>query len=221
MWRNFRFLHICHVEKFEITQHVEKCQISPHLSCGKIGNYSECGEISDLSTSVTRRNLRLLHMWKSLDFSTSVMWIFLNYSTWWEMSDFSTSVMWRNLKFLHMWRHFWFLHICPSYKFEISQNDKFFSTYLICDICDKSQVWETALPIFSKSPNHVQTSLRDVCLLQYGYLLVNILRADGLSWSDFISTLNTCWSQTSSKTSLFPPLWSHHYYFSIKKCVVH
>ena len=40
MWRNFRFLHICHVEKFEITPNVEKFQISPHLSCIKIWNFS-------------------------------------------------------------------------------------------------------------------------------------------------------------------------------------
>ena len=32
MWGNVRFLHICHVEKSEITSHVEKVQISPHLS---------------------------------------------------------------------------------------------------------------------------------------------------------------------------------------------
>ena len=32
---NFRFLHICHVEKFEITPHVEKFHISSHLSCIK------------------------------------------------------------------------------------------------------------------------------------------------------------------------------------------
>ena len=72
MWRNFRFLHICHVEKFEITQHL-KCQISPHLSCGKtlnystIGdtlNYSTSGEISDFSAFITHRNLKFLHMKK-------------------------------------------------------------------------------------------------------------------------------------------------------------
>ena len=40
MWRNFKFLHICHVEKFEITQHGEKFQISPHLSCIQIWNFS-------------------------------------------------------------------------------------------------------------------------------------------------------------------------------------
>ena len=28
LWRNFKFLHICHVEKFEITPHVDKFQIS-------------------------------------------------------------------------------------------------------------------------------------------------------------------------------------------------
>ena len=39
-----------------------------------------------------------------------------------------------------MWRNFRFLHICHAYKFEISPHDKFFSTYLICDICDKYQV---------------------------------------------------------------------------------
>ena len=33
-----------------------------------------------------------------------------------------------------------FLHICHAYKSEISPPDKFFSTYLICDICDKYEV---------------------------------------------------------------------------------
>ena len=56
LWRNFKFLHICHVEKFEITPHVEKFQIS------------------------------------------------------------------------------------RAYKSEISPHDKFFSTYLTCDTCDKYQV---------------------------------------------------------------------------------
>ena len=40
LWRNFKFLRICHVEKFEITQHGEKFQISPHLSCIQIWNFS-------------------------------------------------------------------------------------------------------------------------------------------------------------------------------------
>ena len=31
-----KFLHICHVKKFEITRHVEKFQISPHLSGGEM-----------------------------------------------------------------------------------------------------------------------------------------------------------------------------------------
>ena len=57
-----------------------------------------------------------------------------------ETSNFSTSVMWRNLKLLNMGRNFRFLHICHAYKFEISPHDKFFSTYLTCDICDKYRV---------------------------------------------------------------------------------
>ena len=40
-----------------------------------------------------------------------------------------------------MWKNFRFLHICHEDKFDISLHDKFFSTYLICDICDKYQVW--------------------------------------------------------------------------------
>ena len=40
MWRKFRFLHFCHVEKCEITPHVEKFQNSPHLSCIEIWNFS-------------------------------------------------------------------------------------------------------------------------------------------------------------------------------------
>ena len=31
MWRNFRFLHIYNVEKFEMTAHVKKFQISPQF----------------------------------------------------------------------------------------------------------------------------------------------------------------------------------------------
>ena len=80
LWRNFQFLRICHMDKFELSPHVEKHQISPHLSCGEILNYSTCGEI------------------------------------------------------------FRFLRICHAYKFEISPHDKFFSTYLTCDTCDKYQV---------------------------------------------------------------------------------
>ena len=37
---DFRFLHICHVQKFETTPHGEKFQISPHLSCTEIKKFS-------------------------------------------------------------------------------------------------------------------------------------------------------------------------------------
>ena len=40
MWRNFRFLHIFHTAKFEITQYMEKFQISPHSSRIEIWNFS-------------------------------------------------------------------------------------------------------------------------------------------------------------------------------------
>ena len=88
---------------------------SPHHT------HARCGETSDFSTSVMWRNLKLLNMWRNVRF--------LHIST-----------MWRNLKLLHMWRNFRFLHICHAYKFKISSHDKFFSTSLICDICDKYQV---------------------------------------------------------------------------------
>ena len=39
LWRNFRFLHLCHVKKFEISPHVEKLQNSPHLSRLEIWNF--------------------------------------------------------------------------------------------------------------------------------------------------------------------------------------
>ena len=48
MWRNIRFLHIGHVEKFQITQHVET--------------------FLDFSTSVMWRSLKLLHMWRNFWF---------------------------------------------------------------------------------------------------------------------------------------------------------
>ena len=75
----------------------------------------------------------------------------LNYSTCGEMSDFSISVMWRNLKLLRMWRNFRFLHICHEYKSEFSPHDKFISTYLICEICDKYEVWEKQTKIWGKA----------------------------------------------------------------------
>ena len=39
-WRNFRFVHICDVEKLEISPYVEKLQISPYLSHLEIWNIS-------------------------------------------------------------------------------------------------------------------------------------------------------------------------------------
>ena len=41
MWRKFRFLQICHVERCEIAAHVKKFQNSPHLSCIEIWNFSK------------------------------------------------------------------------------------------------------------------------------------------------------------------------------------
>ena len=59
-----------------------------------------------------------------------------------DISDFFTSVMWRNVKLIHMWRNFRFLHIFHVQTFEISPHDRFFSTDIICDICDKKEVWQ-------------------------------------------------------------------------------
>ena len=50
MWRNLKFFHICHVEKF---------QIAPH---------DRCGEILNLSTSVMWEILKLLQMWRNFKF---------------------------------------------------------------------------------------------------------------------------------------------------------
>ena len=55
---DFRFLHTCHVKKFEITPHVDKFQISPHLSCEinphvekfEISPHLSCTEIWNVST---------------------------------------------------------------------------------------------------------------------------------------------------------------------------
>ena len=99
-------------------------------------------------------------------------------------------MLWRNLKFLHMWTNFRILHICQVDKSEISPHDRcglfshvstsvmytyisicnseisphdrFFSTYSICDIWDKYQVWakviaseQNLLPIqISNWPHH-------------------------------------------------------------------
>ena len=116
---NFRFVHFCPVEKCErIMTDVEKSKISPHYiyaRCEKfqISPHLSCGEI----------------------------WHFY-YDRCGEFSDFSTSVMWRNLTFLtwQMWRIFRIFHICYVWESNISPHDKFFSTYLICEICDKYQV---------------------------------------------------------------------------------
>ena len=56
---------------------VEKFQISPNLSYGEIGNCSTSGETADLSTSVTFRNLKCLHM--TYLFSTDTLVINMKY----------------------------------------------------------------------------------------------------------------------------------------------
>ena len=98
MWRNFRFVHFCPVEK-----------------CKRI--------MTDMEKSKKFSTLHICQMWK--------------------VSDFSTSVMWRNLTFLtwQMWRIFRFFHICYVWESNISPHDKFFSTYLICELCDKYEVY--------------------------------------------------------------------------------
>ena len=74
----------------------------------------------------------------------------------WKVSDFSTSVMWRNLTFLtwQMWRIFRFFHICYVWESNISPHDKFFSTYLICEICDKYEVWVRESCLKEKPQGH-------------------------------------------------------------------
>ena len=64
-------LHITHMPD------VEKFQISPNLSYGEIGNCSTSGETADLSTSVTFRNLKCLHM--TYLFSTDTLVINMKY----------------------------------------------------------------------------------------------------------------------------------------------
>ena len=39
-----------------------------------------------------------------------------------------------------MWRNFRFPHNCHTWKAEIFHHDNFFSTNIICDICDKYQL---------------------------------------------------------------------------------
>ena len=62
---------------------------------------------------------------------------------------------------------FKFRHISRAYKSEISPHDKFFSTYLICDICDKYEVWvggplTSSIYIFGISRNIYATCLNKV-----------------------------------------------------------
>ena len=72
--------------------------------------------------------------------------------------------MWKFFKLLNRWRKVRFLHICHAYKFEISPHDKFFSTYLICDICDKYQV----CVVFAKKKGATQL-IKNFPLLPWHY----------------------------------------------------
>ena len=54
-----------------------------------------------------------------------------------------------------MWRNFRFLHICHTYKFDISPHDKFFSTYLICEICEKYQVCLQIYEVYNPAINSI------------------------------------------------------------------
>ena len=61
-WINFRFLHICPVEKCEISPNLAKIHISPHLLCGKNEIPLHVEKIHVLKSEISPHGRFLLHL---------------------------------------------------------------------------------------------------------------------------------------------------------------
>ena len=59
---NFRFLHICPVEKCEISPNLAKIYISPHLLCGKTEIPLHVEKFHVLKSEISPRGRFLLHL---------------------------------------------------------------------------------------------------------------------------------------------------------------
>ena len=60
-WINFRFLHICPVEKCEISPNLAKIHISPHLLCGKTEIPLHVEKFHVLKSEISPHGRFLLH----------------------------------------------------------------------------------------------------------------------------------------------------------------
>ena len=90
-----------------------------------------------------------------------------------------------------MWRHFRFCHISRAYKSEISPHDNFFSTYLICDICDKYEVCSQVC----FQPAHTTTVSKDI---NYRITVTEKKMMATLYKSHNTTQLMQCWSVPTS-----------------------
>ena len=61
-WINFRFLHICPVEKCEISPNLAKIHISPHLLCGKTEIPLHVMKFHVLKSEISPHGRFLLHL---------------------------------------------------------------------------------------------------------------------------------------------------------------
>ena len=61
-WLNFRFLHICPVEKCEISPNLAKIHISPHLLCGKTEIPLRVEKFHVLKSEISPHGRFLLHL---------------------------------------------------------------------------------------------------------------------------------------------------------------
>ena len=61
-WINFRFLHICPVEKCEISPNLAKIHISPHLLCGKTEIPLHVEKFHVLKSEISPHGRFLLHL---------------------------------------------------------------------------------------------------------------------------------------------------------------
>ena len=61
-WINFRFFHICPVEKCEISPNLAKIHISPHLLCGKTEIPLHVKKFHELKSEISPHGRFLLHL---------------------------------------------------------------------------------------------------------------------------------------------------------------
>ena len=92
-WINFRFLHICPVEKCEISPNLAKIHISPHLLCGKTEIPLHVEKFHVLKSEISPHGRFLLHLHVGDRGDKYQVWMQAQFSfSWYYLISYTTCV---------------------------------------------------------------------------------------------------------------------------------